>query len=196
MCQSLTATAGNILVDVELLGSAGGWAAEITTDSESFLDLVQMSGVAGDDVLTIRYGENTTASSRTGTVTLTATGGTGTAQDTVLTLTQSAGADHTFAPTHTYAPALVSGNLTAEGGTISTTFVLGGGADRWNAEESLDYVSLSPEDGDASTPVVVSYDANATFVAREVVVSITNDRSEGCFYHRMMSLLPKKALKG
>ena len=76
---SLTASAGDILVDVDLLGSATDWNAAITTGT-AFLSLNVETGVEGDDVLTISYGENTTVSSRRGSVTLTATGGTGIVQ--------------------------------------------------------------------------------------------------------------------
>ena len=121
-------------MDVDFLGSTAGWAAELTTNPGDFLELDVLSGVAGDDVLTITYGENTTASSRTGEVTLRATGGTGTAESVLLTITQAAGTPHTFVGTPTYAPVLVDGNLTAVGGTISTTFALGGGADRLGSD--------------------------------------------------------------
>ena len=101
---SLTAEGGTIDVDVTLLGSALGWSAsEAGTNPADFLSLSSASGVAGPDgVLQINYKGNTTTSPRTGTVTLTATGGTGTIQDTVLTITQLAGAEHTLGNTPTY----------------------------------------------------------------------------------------------
>ena len=93
---------------------------------------------------------------------------------TEITITQAAGGeDHTLVSTPTYTPVLVSGNLTASGGDISIAFALGGGATGWEAVEVLTYVSLSPRNGDASTPVEVRYDANETFVARDVVITIT-----------------------
>ena len=138
-----------------------------------------MSGVEGDDVLTITYGENTTASSRTGTVTLRATGGTGASGSVVLTLTQSGGASHTLGNTPMFTPVLAGSNLTAAGGDISIALTLGGGATGWAATEALDYVSLTPDNGAGVTPVVVTYDANNTFVARNVVVSITTTGPTG-----------------
>ena len=74
------------------------------------------SGVEGDDVLTITYGENTTASLRTGTVTLRATGGTGASGSVVLSITQAGGAEHTFMPMPTFTPLPIGGTLTAAGG--------------------------------------------------------------------------------
>ena len=168
---SLTATASSISVDVDLLGSATHWAAEITTGGD-FLNLSGETGVEGDDVLTITYGENTTASSRTGTVTLRATGGTGATGSVVLTLTQSGGASHTLGNTPMFTPPPIRGNLTAAGGDISIALTLGGGATGWEATEALDYVSLTPDNGAGVTPVVVTYDANNTFETRPVVVSI------------------------
>ena len=161
---SLTATVGAIDVDVDLLGSATHWAAEITTGGD-FLNLSGETGVEGTDVLTIDYEENTTASSRTGTVTLRATGGTGTAQEYVLlTITQAEGTVHTFAqPVGTFTPDIIGGNLTAANGQVSLALVLGGGATGWEATESLDYVSLASPSGSASEPVVVTYGANNAF---------------------------------
>ena len=177
---SLTASGGTIDVDVTLLGSALGWSAsEASTNPSDFLGLSSAGGVAGSDVLQISYNGNKTTSPRTGTVTLTATGGTGTVQDTVLTITQLAGAEHTLGNTPTYTPALVGSNLTAAGGDISIAFALGGGATGWEAVEALGYVSLTPSNGDGRTPVVVTYEANETFVARPVVITITTTGPSG-----------------
>ena len=176
---SLTATRGTISVDVDFLGSTAGWAAELTTNPGDFLELDVLSGVAGDDVLTITYGENTTASLRTGTVTLRATGGTGTAGSVLLTLTQSGGSSHTLTSVPTYTPVLVGGTLTAATGEISIALTLGAGATGWTATEALDYVSLTSPSGSASDPVVVTYRPNPTFVARPVAVSITTTGPTG-----------------
>ena len=131
----------------------------------------------------IVFEANTTAVARDVTLTFEAEDGSSNsfspAVTTAITITQAAGTSHTFVATPTYTPVLVGGSLTAVGGTISTTFALGGGATGWEATEALDYVELTPTNGDAITPVVVSYDANDTFVARDVVISITTTGPTG-----------------
>ena len=72
-------------------GSATGWSASSRRVAilRTFLTLGSTSGVAGTDVLTIDYAQNTDLALREGVVTLTATGGTGTAQSvSVLTISQ------------------------------------------------------------------------------------------------------------
>ena len=107
----------------------------------------------------------------------------------MLEIMQLGGVGHTFVPTPTYTPVLLgSGNLPASSGTISTTFALGGGATGWEASENLGYVSLTPSSGDASTPVVVTYDANGTFETREVVITITTTGLSGIPLSRDISI--------
>ena len=130
----------------------------------------------------IEFGANTGAE-REVTLTFEALDGSsnafGTPVTTEITITQAKGSSHTFSPTSTYNPVLVGSNLTAAGGDISIAFALGGGATGWEAVEALDYVSLTPSSGDASTPVVVTYEANETFVARDVVITITTTGATG-----------------
>ena len=174
----LDALGGNILVNVSLSGSATGWrASEDSSNPLEFLTFNSFSGGSGPG-LRIGYLPNTTALSRMGTVTLTATGGTGTAQAVLLTIMQAAGAPHTFTTTSTYNPLLIDGSLTAAGGTITTTFALEG-AEGWEAEESLGYASLSSDEGEESEALVVTYDPNPTFVERYVDVSITTTGPSG-----------------
>ena len=177
---SLTATRGTISVDVDFLGSTAGWAAELTTNPGDFLELDVLSGVAGDDVLTITYGENTTASLRTGTVTLRATGGTGTAEE-CFAYAYAVGrlVSHAHECAYVYARAIIGGTLPASNGSISIALTLGAGATGWTATEALDYVSLTSPSGSASDPVVVTYRPNPTFVARPVAVSITTTGPTG-----------------
>ena len=277
----LAAAGGTIDVDVSVLGSATGWDAALTTNPGTFLVLDGTSGAAGTDVLEITYTQNADAALREGVVTLTATGGTGTAESVALTITQlgtgpnvvvrapvgedflslpAAGgtitatvaltggatdwtavastsnpadfltvgvqdltngmhpidyaentgvertgtvtfttvggtgsptvrtidftqlgaAPHTLDPTPTFTPALTTaGNLSAAGGTVSVAIALGAGATGWEASETLDYVSLTPSSGDASTPVVVTYDPNGTFVVRDVVITLTTTGPTG-----------------
>ena len=136
-------------------------------------------GGEGDDVLVITYGENTTASSRMGSVTLTATGGTGTAGSVLLSITQAEGTDHTLTNVPTYTPVLVGGTLTAAGGEISIALTLAEGATGWEATEALDHVGLRSANGVASEPVVVTYGANSAFTEREVVITITTTGPTG-----------------
>ena len=176
---SLTVSEGTIDVTITLLGSAKGWSASEAGDNPlGFLTLPSSSG-SGNGVLKISYSENTTASLRTGKVTLTATGGTGMAQTSVLTIRQVAAALHTLGNTPMFTPVLAGSNLTAAGGDISIALTLGAGATGWTAEESLGYVSLTSDNGDASKPVMVTYDANNTFVARDVVITITTTGPTG-----------------
>ena len=175
----LPASGGTIDVDVTFLGSTAGWSAEIRTNPATFLSLNNASGVEGTDVLEISYAANTTASSRTGIVRLTPTGGTGVATPVNIRVRQAAAALHTLVETPTYTPVLVGGNLTAAGGGISIALALGGGATGWEAVEALAYVSLTPSSGNASTPVVVTYEANGTFDARDVVIMITTTGTTG-----------------
>ena len=158
---TLTATAGSINVDVDFLGSAEGWDAAITTDIEGFLDLPETSG---DGDLVINYVGNRTRASRTGLVTLTATGGTGTPQDTVLTITQLAGEDHTI--TLTLEPSPLT-DLFANGSTFRIVVsALGGGAESWTSVISSggSFTSADNFAGDAETDNVarVRVEANTT----------------------------------
>ena len=86
---ALSKAEGAINVDVTLLGSARGWSAsEAGSNPAGFLILGGTSGIAGDDVLIINYSENTGADLRNASVTLTATGGTGTAHKAVIRISQ------------------------------------------------------------------------------------------------------------
>ncbi len=81
----LGAVAGTVVATIDIGGSATGWTATKTGD---FIMLSAMSGTDGG-MLTISYAENTGAS-RTATVTISTTGGMGSAEK-ILTLTQLAG---------------------------------------------------------------------------------------------------------
>ena len=161
---TLSSAGGDILVDVGLLGSSTGWRAVATTNPGTFLSLGSSTGVGGDGVLTITLTENTTNASRTGVVTLTPTGGVGTAVDAVLRLTQ-------FPP----APSLsvVTGEALSPplahdaSGTITATITLGGTATGWAAtkigDDSDEFItSFLPATGDGSTNNTLSiiYTAN------------------------------------
>ena len=59
------------------------------------------------------------------------------------------------------------------GGSISIALALENGATEWTATESLDYVSLASAGERENVPVLITYDPNPTFDAREVRVSLT-----------------------
>ena len=174
------ASMGTITATITLGGGATGWetAKDGDTGNEFITSFTDNS--VSSAVLEIAYSVNGGVDERSATINITPTG-VGGAKGTVfpLVLRQAAGTSHTFVATPTYTPVLVGGNLTAVGGTISTTFALGGGATGWEATEALDYVELTPSNGNASTPVVVRYEANDTFVARDVVISITTTGPTG-----------------
>ena len=169
---TLTATAGTIDVGVELLGSAEGWSAAITSDTEGFLDLPETSG---DGDLDINYGGNRTRASRTGTVTLTGTGGRGTPLSTVLEITQLAGEDHTI----TIVPSVTESELQLPNGAtfMITVESLGGGAESWTSEisEGASFTSSNNLAGDASSDnvAVVILRANDTANEREFSFTYT-----------------------
>ena len=176
---SVSATAQTLTVPIELTVPAVN--VDYAPQTGTFLTSVTKE--TGPLRYVIEFGANTTAVERSVTLTFegldASSNAFGTPVTTRITITQAAGTSHTFVATPTYAPVLVGGNLTAAGGTISTTFALGGGATGWEATEALDYVELTPDNGNASTPVVVTYDANDTFVARDVVISITTTGPTG-----------------
>ena len=79
---------------------------------------------------------------------------------------------------------------------LRPTFTLGGGAEGWEATESLAYVSLTPSNGDGSTPLEITYKANDTFDEREVRVAITTTGTTGAVYHGGSPLYAIMVLKG
>ena len=174
------AATGTISATITLGGGATGWEAAKDGDTGNEFITSFTDNSVSSAVLEIAYSVNGGVDERSATINITPTGVGGTKGAVFpLVLRQAAGTSHTFVATPTYTPVLVGGNLTAVGGTISTTFALGGGATGWEATEALDYVELTPSNGNASTPVVVTYDANDTFVARDVVISITTTGPTG-----------------
>ena len=175
---SIPATVQTLTVPIELTGAAVSVSHTATTGD--FFTVAKKEAPLRYEIV---FEANTTALERDVTLTFEAKDGSDVsfspAVTTAITITQAAGEDHTFVSTSTYTPELVGGNLTAVGGTISTTFALGGGATGWEATEGQDYVSLAPDNGDGVTPVVVTYDANDTFVARDVVITITTTGPTG-----------------
>ena len=90
----------------------------------------ETDGVSGTDVLTISYTENTELALRKGVVTLTATGGTGTAQDTLLTISQLGTGPNVVVRAPTGEDFLA---LPAAAGTIIAAVTRTGGASDWTA---------------------------------------------------------------
>ena len=179
--QDLAADAtGTLSVTIALGGAATGWtAAKVGDRSNEFITDFTASG-GSSTLLEIAYSSNTGVTERSVTINLTPTDALGdTGPIFPFTITQLFGGDHTLSSSSVFAPVLVGSNLTAEGGTISTTFTLGRGATGWEATETLDYVELTPSSGDGSTPVVVTYEANGTFDTRDVEITVKTTGATG-----------------
>ena len=174
----------NILAIITLGGGAEGWSVTKSGDDADVViaDFSPMQGDRTNNRLLITYNVSM-GILRTATLTIATTGGTGAVATADLVLTHMGETPHTLVPSSTYRPALIGGKLSAGRGTITTDFTLGGGAEGWEATESLDYVSLTPSSGDASESVVITYKANDAFDEREVRVAITTTGTTGVAAH-------------
>ena len=159
-------------------GSATGWDAALTTNPGDFLRLSETDGAAGTDVLTIDYAQNTNLALRTAKVTLTATGGRGTAQDTVLTISQLGTGPNVVVGAPTGEDFLA---LPAAGGTIVADVTLTGGATGWSAvaeaSNPANFLTVGTKDvTNGEQPIAYALNAG---VARRGTVTFTTSGGTG-----------------
>ena len=162
----LGAVAGTVTATIDIGGSATGWTATKTGD---FIMLSAISGTSSDRILTITYAENTGAS-RTATVTVVTTGGTGSADMHTLTLTQQA-------PPPTVSVTAIA-PLGAAAGTVTTTIDIGGSATGWTATKTGDFIMLSTASGTGDGMLTITYAEN-TGASRTATVTISTTGGMG-----------------
>ena len=193
----LAADGGTAMVNVTIGGSATGWEA-IETDRLDFLSLEPSSGM-GNGSFTITYAANQGIISRTGIVTISATGGTGTPATEELRLTQATGVE---APTHTISvsttttgvsvtPGMAAGTerdttinigLPTSGTEAVFMIGIGEGATGWTATKESDpgnFVSSVTSSGSNGTGLTITYTENTTTSSRRATITLRTTGAVG-----------------
>ena len=140
-------------------GDSTSWTA--STDV-SWITLAKSSG-SGSDTLSYTVAENTTPSSRTGTITITWSGGTET-----LTVTQAgvAAADGTISPT-------TVSQVSASGTTLTFT-VTDADSVGWTLTSNASWLTLSNTSGTGGSTVTATVAANTSSSARNASLTFTS----------------------
>ncbi len=176
--RSVTSGSGSTTFTVQNCGSGTmSWSA---TDNATWLSLSPASGSlnAGQTTtVTATYTANTGTSQRTGTVTVTASGATGSPK--TVTITQQG-----VTPPAELCVTPTSRNVTS--GSGSTTFTVqncGSGTMSWSATDNATWLSLSPASGSLNagqtTTVTATYTANTGTSQRTGTVTVTASGATG-----------------
>ncbi len=151
--QNVSSAAGSTTFSVS---SNVSWTV---SDDASWLTVSPTSG-SNDGTLTANYDENTTTSSRTGTITV--TGGGITSTVTVVQEGQTTSNYLTVTPS--------SQNVSSTAGT--TTFSISSDVD-WTASDDASWLSVSPTSGTGDATLTATYDENTTTSSRTATITVT-----------------------
>ena len=162
-------TSGSVTTRITLSGGAESWTAAIS-DNAFITGINPTTAMASDGPtdVTITYAANT-GLSRTGTVTFTTVGGTGTATAEV-TVAQEGAAPQLSVST---IPSDLTVILGTEAGTIEVSIDIGGGAEGWTAISFDDFISLSEASGTGDGTFTITYSEN-TDATRNGTVRVTS----------------------
>ena len=160
---------GQVTVSIDVGGSATGWSVAEDLD---YLSVSPASG-NGDGTATITYLASTVNTVRRGLVTVSTTGGMGTAATWDLNLTQL---PVVSAPTLDVTPTPAMTNaLPGTAGRVTANIDIGGSADSWGivVMSGADFVTISPLSGSVDGSINIDYTENLTGAPRtaEVVIS-------------------------
>ncbi|OQX25344.1 MAG: hypothetical protein BWK80_16070 [Desulfobacteraceae bacterium IS3] len=166
----LTAAASTATLTVANTGTGTmNWTA---AESLSWLSISPTSGTVNGTV-TVTYDANSTGASRTGTITVTASGATGSPKS--ISVTQAAAGQE---PVLSVTPASFELSATASTSTL-TIANTGTGTLNWSAAESLDWLSLSPTSGTGSGTITLTYQANTGTSSRTGAITVTASGASG-----------------
>ncbi|NCA86177.1 MAG: T9SS type A sorting domain-containing protein [Clostridia bacterium] len=130
------------------------WTA---TESSPWFSISPLSGT-NNGIITVTYNQNTSASGRSGTITISAPD----VPNVIVTVNQ-AGATLTVTP--------ASRSVTAPAG--STTFTVGSNT-LWTVSESVSWFSVSPMSGTANGTLTVNYDQNVSTTPRSGQITVSS----------------------
>jgi len=151
--RSVSSAAGSTTFDVS---SNVSWSV---SDDAGWLNVSPTSG-SNNGTLTANYDENTSSSSRTGTITVTGSGIT--RNVTVVQEGQTTSNYLTVSPS--------SQNVSSGAG--STTFSVDSDLD-WTSSDDASWLSVSPASGNGNATLTASYDANGTTSSRTATITVT-----------------------
>jgi hypothetical protein len=148
---NVTPPAGTAIINIT---SNLAWTA---TESSAWFSISPLSGT-NNGTITVTYNQNTSASGRSGTVTLSAPA----VPNVIVTVTQ-AGATLAVTP--------ASRSVTAPAGT--TTFSVASNT-AWTVSESVSWFTVSPMSGMANGTLTVNYDENTSVTARSGQITVSS----------------------